>query len=273
MFKLAKAYVEKADKEDGTLDVAIASTGTVDRHGESIDPQGWQLKNFKKNPVLLYGHNVAENRPPIGKVVKIWLEGTGKKAKLMFKPKFDLQDNFAKEIYRKYVEGYMTSFSVGFKPEDWDAGTYLKQELLEISAVPVPANPDAVVIMRQAGITPKDWNGKEIEQETKNEEKPEEEPTTKLDEQKLESPEKETEQPKTQAQSETEQKVETNEPVADEPKATDTLDENPVKEIKKAVKRFEISGKDFSDEDVEGLFAVLNQATNVAIKKLRDSKK
>lgn len=272
MFKLAKAYVEKADKEDGTLDVAIASTGTIDRHGESIDPQGWQLKNFKKNPVLLYGHNVAENRPPIGKVVKIWLEGTGKKAKLMFKPKFDLQDNFAKEIYRKYVEGYMTSFSVGFKPEDWDAGEYLKQELLEISAVPVPANPDAIVVLREAGITPKDWNGKDVIEEKPNEEKTEESSAEEMG-QTDKSPKKETEQPEKEAQEETEQKVETNEPVADEQQPTEASDENPVKRIKKAVKRFEISGKDFSDEDVESLFAVLNQATNVAIKKLRDSKK
>jgi len=143
---IAKAYVEKvADDEEGVLEVAIASSGSTDRHGDIIDQEGWNLKNFKKNPVLLWGHNSYETRPPIGKIMKIWTDGEGKRKKLLFKPKFDLKDEFAALIYHKYKEGYLNSFSVGFMPLDQEDNKYTKQELLEVSAVPVPANADANV--------------------------------------------------------------------------------------------------------------------------------
>jgi len=142
---IAKAYVEKIDDEEGVIEVAIASSGSTDRHGEKINQDGWNLKNFKKNPVLLWGHNAGETRPPIGKVMKIVVEGEGKKKRLIFKPKFDLKDEFAALIYHKYKEGYLNSFSVGFMPLEQEDNEYTAQELLEISAVPVPANADANV--------------------------------------------------------------------------------------------------------------------------------
>src|SRR3989304_2708388 len=143
---IAKAYVEKSDNdEEGILEAAVASTGNEDRHGEELNQEGWELKNFKKNPAFLWGHNFREERPPIGKVLKVWLDGEGKKTRLMFKPKFDLEDPFAAEIYRKYKDGFLNSFSVGYIPLEIDGNQHLKMELLEISAVAVPANADANV--------------------------------------------------------------------------------------------------------------------------------
>ena len=60
---------------------------------------------------------------------------------------------FADLVYKLYKKGYLNSVSVGYDPIEWewsDEGNinFLKQELLEVSAVPVPANPDAV----QAGL-------------------------------------------------------------------------------------------------------------------------
>src|SRR3972149_843322 len=138
---IAKAYVEKRDNdEEGILEAAVASTGNEDRHGEELNQEGWELKNFKKNPAFLWGHNFREERPPIGKVLKVWLDGEGKKTRLMFKPKFDLEDPFAAEIYRKYKDGFLNSFSVGYIPLEIDGNQHLKMELLEISAVAVPGN-------------------------------------------------------------------------------------------------------------------------------------
>ena len=75
---VARSYVESIDKDDeGVLEVAVASDSIVDRHGEIVSQEGWELKNFKKNPQLLWGHN--SNELPIGKVKKIWFEGEGKK--------------------------------------------------------------------------------------------------------------------------------------------------------------------------------------------------
>lgn len=132
-----KATIESTDK--GLL--AVASTAVEDRHGEIVSIEGWDLKNFKKNPVLLWGHDHFE--PAIGVAKNIKVEGTGKKASLVFEPVFHEITEKARAIKRMFEEGILNSFSVGFQPKEMDGNTYTSQELLEISAVNVPANPDA----------------------------------------------------------------------------------------------------------------------------------
>lgn len=124
--------------------VAIASTSTEDRHGEIVDVEGWDLKNFKKNPVLQWAHD--HTQPPIGVAKKVWIEGTGKKAKLMFEPVFHEVTEQARAIKRLFEEKILRTFSVGFRPLESDGDKFLKQELLEISAVNVPANADAMMM-------------------------------------------------------------------------------------------------------------------------------
>lgn len=148
-----KAYVEKQDDQDGVLQVAIANEETPDREGETIKVAGWDLNNFKKNPVLLWSHNsgFGEQRPPIGRVEDIRVEGK----KLLFKPVFDMADSFAAEIFRKFKDGFLNAFSVGFIPLARDVKNELEieaAELLEISAVNVPAHPKALVSLREAGM-------------------------------------------------------------------------------------------------------------------------
>lgn len=130
--------------------VAIASTEDVDRDKDIIRQSGWDLKNFKKNPIIPWSHNYWEL--PIAKSIKTWVDTTSNR--LMFKPKFDVNDPFSKKIFDKYANGFLTSFSVGFRgieyserdPNNWFGGKeFTKQELLEVSAVAVPANPNANV--------------------------------------------------------------------------------------------------------------------------------
>lgn len=155
-----KALINKSnmDEEDGVINNIIGSTNVTDRMGDVIEQSGWDLKNFLKNPVILYGHNQREETLPIGKAIKVWVEGKGTKAaKLMFKVKFDLQDSFAAEIYRKIKEGYLNTVSVGFIPSEWEeldpnnwfgGLKYISQELLELSVVPIPANPQALMPLK-----------------------------------------------------------------------------------------------------------------------------
>lgn len=154
----AKGYVEKAE-DNGVLQVAIASDNSVDRDGERIDANGWDFQNFEKNPVLLWAHDYRE--APIGKVLEIMKDGN----RILFKPQFaiDISEK-AKQIFEMYKSGIMNAFSVGFIPREWkdEAGangrnvrTFTRTELLEISAVPVPANPNAVVLARgMKGLSP-----------------------------------------------------------------------------------------------------------------------
>ena len=164
----AQVVKRESKKEDGLVEAVVGSTAVIDRMGDSIDQSGWDLKNFKTNPVILWGHNQREERPPIGTALRVWVKGRGTKAaKLMFKVKFDMKDKFAKDIFRKVKDGFINTVSVGFIPKEHEAieednpfggRKFLKQELLELSFVPVPANPEAVIALREMGIEPKKLN-------------------------------------------------------------------------------------------------------------------
>jgi len=127
----------------------IGSTSLQDRDGEVIDINGWDLKNFKKNPVVLPAHNYS--KPAIGKASSVKIVD----GKLMFKIQFPEEGiNPEADIYRKlYKSGFMKASSVGFAPASWKFGqgkdepyrTFEKQELLELSLVSVPANPEALL--------------------------------------------------------------------------------------------------------------------------------
>lgn len=129
---------------DGSF-VAIASTNSVDRHGEVVDNNGWDLKAYKKSPVILWAHDHTE--PAIGVSKKTWVEGTGKKAKLMIQPMLHDVTEKARAVKQLIEMGVIKALSVGFKPlESADNITFDKNELLEVSVVNVPANADAMML-------------------------------------------------------------------------------------------------------------------------------
>lgn len=126
---------------DASEKLAVASTSVEDRHGEKVFADGWDLKNFKKNPVLMWAHD--HTQPAIGLAKNIRIDGEGKKARLLFEPIFHELTDMARAIKAMFDGGILNSFSVGFQPIEVDGTNYLQQELLEISAVNVPANPEA----------------------------------------------------------------------------------------------------------------------------------
>lgn len=142
-----KAVITEKDVENGTF-TAVASTGRVDRQGEIVSPEGWDLEQFKKNPVLLWSHD--HTKPAIGKATKIWIEGIGSQAKLMFQGFWQTVTKEGQEAAELVALGILNSFSVGFLPEDMVGNKYTKQELLEISLVNVPANPEAIMLAYKA---------------------------------------------------------------------------------------------------------------------------
>lgn len=145
--------------EDERSFMAVASDNSTDRHGERIEQEGWDLENFIKNPVVPWGHDYYN--PPVATAVEVGL----KDGKLMFKPKFatvaELSSDpsnpsdwakFVDTIYNMYKGGYLRAFSVGFIPTEMDGDTFKKQELLEISAVTVPSNPNALALAYKEGV-------------------------------------------------------------------------------------------------------------------------
>jgi len=126
-----------------------ASTSIQDRDGEVIDVKGWDLKNFKKNPVIMYAHDYRTL--PVGRASRVWLSNNEKLKNIVeFPPEGTYE--FADIVERLVNTGYLKTESVGFIPKEWNDGdgekspkrTYTEQELLEISIVPVPSNPDAL---------------------------------------------------------------------------------------------------------------------------------
>lgn len=123
---------------------AIASSETVDRVGDSLDITNWDFKNFKNNPVLQAGHDYHP-LSTIGIAKNIRIEND----QVIFEPEFHNITSLAREIKKMYQDKYLTAWSVGFIPADEKDG---KNELLEISAVAVPANPDALTSLSQKSL-------------------------------------------------------------------------------------------------------------------------
>lgn len=132
----------KAEIQEKQQDVftAVASSEVEDRQGEVVKQSGWDLKNFKKNPILLYMH---DHTKPIGKATRVWLDKTGAKPLLKFKGYISDATEELKGYKRLMEDGILNSFSVGFRPLEMDGNEITKSELFEISLVSVPANPEA----------------------------------------------------------------------------------------------------------------------------------
>lgn len=138
------------DLGEGVIE-AIVSTDDLDRHGEVVNIEGMDLKNYKNNPVVMWAHDYTI--PPIAKTTQIKKEKVGNKTVLKAVMEFAIGiSQLANEVYNLYKGGFMKAFSIGFIPEEMDGNTYTKSELLEYSAVPIPANPNALLLAKAKGI-------------------------------------------------------------------------------------------------------------------------
>lgn len=159
--KLEKGQNLKKDLSVSTEDIGertvrfTISKEVVDRDGDILRATGVDFTNYMKNPVFLSFHNTHEF--PLGKVTRFWVEGNSVKADVYFPTVEELSTNpeqaseKAKIVdfaYCCYKTGMLNAVSVGFIPIEWketkDGWDILKWELLEFSAVAVPANQDAI---------------------------------------------------------------------------------------------------------------------------------
>jgi HK97 family phage prohead protease len=155
-----------ASGEESTRRVTfVASDESVDRYGDIIRASGWDLSHFKNNPVLLFGHD--SRSVPVGKVPEIGVEGSRLIATVQFRPEGESAD--ADDVYTAVKGGFLNAVSVGFLPtatpkpiwaaddpdhEMWPTGyEFVGQELLELSVVPVPANPQALALARSLALS------------------------------------------------------------------------------------------------------------------------
>lgn len=143
----SRAYVDRdATTEAGPIRFVMATEGPK---GDGIDLRmdGADLRRFRANPVVGYGHCYwGRNDLPIGRASDTVVDGK----RLVCDVVFDTADEFAATVDRKYRDGFLNAVSIGFDVHEWadgsrSSGVATQWELFELSAVPLPMDGKAVV--------------------------------------------------------------------------------------------------------------------------------
>jgi len=93
-----KLHVKATTEVKGDRILAVASEEVEDRDGEILSIGGWDLRAFKRNPQLLWYHNLKERSLPIGKATKIKIQKIGSTRKLTFEPLFETITEFGRTV-------------------------------------------------------------------------------------------------------------------------------------------------------------------------------
>jgi HK97 family phage prohead protease len=146
-----KIFVGKAG--DDPLEY-VMSDNTVDRMGDVIEPDGWSLANFKKNPIALFGH---DSKFFIGNWANVRVEKGELRGRMSL---LDAVSDRLREIHAAVNAKILRAVSVGFReiqsePLQGSKGgiRYIKQDLIECSLVGIPANPNALAVAKSLNIS------------------------------------------------------------------------------------------------------------------------
>lgn len=133
-----------------------------DREGEVVDQASWDVKNYMNNPLILWGHNPEQPENVLGQGVSLDLNNGGKS---YITAQFDdvVTNPRADMVFRQLVKRSLRCVSAGFINHtfevDNDTPLLKDNELLEVSIVPIPANPRAIALAYKAReINTKDLN-------------------------------------------------------------------------------------------------------------------
>lgn len=160
MARAGVAHVERAP-EGGRRITFRASTQALDRHNSRIKPAGLDTANFSKNPIFLWGHDgyggffsTPSIENVLGRIVSF--DKT--------EDHFDIDVEFLGADVNPRADmalgmtraGALNTVSIGFIPReilinmenDREVPIITKAELLEVSLVPIPSNPEAVALVR-----------------------------------------------------------------------------------------------------------------------------
>lgn len=143
----------------------LASSEAIDSYGDIVE-QDFIFDRYVKNPVVLYGHNrvgvfgaggAPEWTLPIGYSTDFGVGPDGLETTMHFVSK--KANPLAELVWQGFLEQSIRASSIGFYPHEVDeeqneeTGETVfrlrKNELFEISVVPIGANPDAVALAAQ----------------------------------------------------------------------------------------------------------------------------
>lgn len=140
---------------------AIVSTERKDRAGDIIRQDGWNLDDFLKHPALLVNHDYRSVRSQVGE----WEEMKVKEKALHGVARYYVgEGNENADWAFNLASKGRAAFSVGFIPDmdkavlqeggdEWfGPWEFNGQELLEVSQVTIPANPEALQMLKTLGL-------------------------------------------------------------------------------------------------------------------------
>lgn len=135
----------------------VMSTESKDRMGDIIEQSGWNLREFKKNPIALFAH---DHRLPIGTWENVRVEG--KRLLGVLKLAQEGTSQIVDDVRRLIEQGILKAVSVGFsaqeyeaidKDDPWGPIRFKKTTLLETSVVSVPANAEALALAKSLPVS------------------------------------------------------------------------------------------------------------------------
>jgi len=154
------SIIEKARDDEGYI--ITASTGDIDRHGEIVDVAGIDVERFKESPRILANHeSTVENI--IGRAIPESIKKVGGKLQMKIQFASDISP-LAKTVEALVKGGYLNTLSIGFisksaevkRVKGNDVLVHTTSELLEVSLVAIPANPNAIINPVAKGICSKE---------------------------------------------------------------------------------------------------------------------
>lgn len=137
-----KQFIQAKFKKQGDNISVIVSDETLDRHGDVIKLGTWDLRHFSKSPRMLVDHDHQ-----VEKIVGKWenprVDGGG----LVMDAVFHDITPLARATKEMVEGGFLDTVSVGFIPHGPEKdGDSDRNELIEVSWVTVPANPNARIL-------------------------------------------------------------------------------------------------------------------------------
>jgi len=147
----ATLTVRAVDEERRAIDFLV-STEIVDAHGDIVE-QDWDLDRYKKNPIVLWAHRRygAPGDIIVGRSENVRVGTEGLETTVIFARVEESE--VGDKAFRLVKGGFLRATSVGFRPhkvrldtidDDREVYRLSGNELMEISIVPIPSNPDAV---------------------------------------------------------------------------------------------------------------------------------
>lgn len=135
----------------------VISNQSLNSYGSRIMTAGIDIKQYKKNPIVLWMHirpviGSKEEPLPIGRMENIRVEGENLVGDIVF----DEKDDFARKIKGKYEDGFLNMVSAGLDIVELSEDeqyllpgqtrmTVVKSKLREVSCVDIGANDDSLV--------------------------------------------------------------------------------------------------------------------------------